>query len=280
MRKEERIEALKRYDAAMTVYGEKLPGDGLQELPSNGDAIRNKHCMFRLSNILFSDEFALRFCRTATRAELDGNLINERSLFWDDVQAAFVDESPDNHERNMLELNDDNFFSGIDPKMAKKGHSAKKLFAMWKEVNKNYVNAEAKFVSSRQNENDFRNFVSGRGDVLYLRKWLLMRQYSHRVLFAKDEFDTLELATALSAQPKSTATVTPSKCRSNEALASMASSFDEYVMDRRDQAGCGSSSSMLQQRSQIIRMMADIRNQIANVDGNLCIVKTLSLQRP
>ncbi|KAG4062745.1 hypothetical protein PC123_g2451 [Phytophthora cactorum] len=269
MRKEERIEALKRYDAAMTVYGEKLPGDGLQELPSNGDAIRNKHCMFRLSNILFSDEFALRFCRTATRAELDGNLINERSLFWDDVQAAFVDESPDNHERNMLELNDDNFFSGIDPKMAKKGHSAKKLFAMWKEVNKNYVNAEAKFVSSRQNENDFRNFRKPG-----------MTNFVKGVLFAKDEFDTLELATALSAQPKSTATVTPSKCRSNEALASMASSFDEYVMDRRDQAGCGSSSSMLQQRSQIIRMMADIRNQIANVDGNLCVVKTLSLQRP
>ncbi|KAG3056603.1 hypothetical protein PC122_g21303 [Phytophthora cactorum] len=99
MRKEERIEVLKQYGATMTAYGEKLTGDGVQNVHANGDAICSKHCM--------------RCGTQATQSELDSKLINERSEFWVDVQAAFVDECPDNHERNILEFNDDDFFSGI-----------------------------------------------------------------------------------------------------------------------------------------------------------------------
>ncbi|KAG2895154.1 hypothetical protein PC117_g23312 [Phytophthora cactorum] len=48
MRKEERIEVLKQYGATMTAYGEKLTGDGVQNVHANGDAICSKHCMFHL----------------------------------------------------------------------------------------------------------------------------------------------------------------------------------------------------------------------------------------
>ncbi|EEY68062.1 uncharacterized protein PITG_18567 [Phytophthora infestans T30-4] len=35
--------------------------------------------------------------------------------------------------------------------------SAKKLFEMWKDVNKHYIVAEKKFTTSVQHENEFRN---------------------------------------------------------------------------------------------------------------------------
>ncbi|KAG2798614.1 hypothetical protein PC116_g17074 [Phytophthora cactorum] len=86
-------------------------------------------------------------------------------------------------------------------------------------------------------------------------------------LLAKAELDTLELTAASNPQIESTTAVTSYKRKSREALESMASSFKTYAMDRRDEAGRGSCSSKLQQRSQNLSMMADIRSQIADVDG-------------
>ncbi|KAF4039284.1 hypothetical protein GN244_ATG08579 [Phytophthora infestans] len=58
------------------------------------------------------------------------------------------------------------------PPLAKTVHSSKKLYSMRKEVNRNYLEAHTKFSASGQNDNEYCNFVKGRGDVLYLRKWL------------------------------------------------------------------------------------------------------------
>ncbi|KAG1688094.1 hypothetical protein DVH05_004410 [Phytophthora capsici] len=106
----------------------------------------------------------------ATRAEWDGKLLNDRSGFWTEVREAFVGACPPDHERNRLEFDDDDFFAGINPALAKPVHSSRKLYSMWKEVNRNYLEAHTKFSASGKNDNEFRNFVKGRGDVLYLQK--------------------------------------------------------------------------------------------------------------
>eukprot|EP00644_Phytophthora_capsici_P009087 jgi/Phyca11/102261/e_gw1.6.607.1 len=169
--KEDRVKALLKKK-----YGRALPGDSTQLVEH--DETRSKHCMFRLLNVLFSDEFAERFSRTgdsATRTELDGKLLNKKSDIWLDVRTAFVYICPEDDERNEMVFNDDSFFNGVNPALAKKVHSAKKLHSMWKEVNGNYFEAQTKFSCSGQNENEFGNFGGGRGDVLYLRRWLMAR---------------------------------------------------------------------------------------------------------
>ncbi|GMF49327.1 unnamed protein product [Phytophthora fragariaefolia] len=124
----DRANALLSYDEAKKKYAEKLAGDGVQIVNQYGT--RSKHCMFRLINNIFSNEFAERFFRigdTATRTELDGKLLNERSNFWLDVRATFIDTYPAGNERNLLVFDDDADFFGIDPSLAKNFHSAKKL---------------------------------------------------------------------------------------------------------------------------------------------------------
>ncbi|EEY57108.1 uncharacterized protein PITG_22252 [Phytophthora infestans T30-4] len=81
--------------------------------------------MYRLLNLLFSDEFATRFSQS------------------------------EDHLVNPLHFEDD-FFKDIDPSVTK-ALSAKKLFEMWKDVNKHYIVAEKKFTTSVQHENEFRN---------------------------------------------------------------------------------------------------------------------------
>ncbi|GMF57968.1 unnamed protein product [Phytophthora fragariaefolia] len=185
---------------------------------------------------------------TATRTELDGKLLNERSDFWLDVRAAFVDTYPDGDERYLLMFDDDAYFVGIDPALTKNVHSAKNPHKMWKEASNNYFEAHRKFSSSGQNENEFRNFVDGRGDGLYLRKWLQTERinYLKGGLLSSDELDRMDPTTLVRDVPKNTTNLTPSKRKSHGALGLMAQSFSEYVSDRRQDAQRKSTSSQLQ----------------------------------
>ncbi|EEY66253.1 uncharacterized protein PITG_03810 [Phytophthora infestans T30-4] len=88
----------------------------------------------------------------APRADVDNRTLREKSGFWKDVQAAFVQR-------------------GVDPSVVKP-HSSKKLFDMSKEVIRLYFSAEERFTASGKNENDFANFVNKNGAVFYLPKWL------------------------------------------------------------------------------------------------------------
>ncbi|KAF4149406.1 hypothetical protein GN958_ATG01378 [Phytophthora infestans] len=107
-----------------------------------------------------SDEFATRFSQSGDkppRAALDTREVNDRSCFWADVQAAFATTYAEDHPVNLLHIEDD-FFKDIDLSVTKV-HSAKKLFEMWKDVNKHYIVAEKRFTTSGQHENEFKNFV-------------------------------------------------------------------------------------------------------------------------
>ncbi|KAF4139002.1 hypothetical protein GN958_ATG11809 [Phytophthora infestans] len=251
MRKQERNEALERYDAAIRVYTQKLPGDDVQIVTE--DSTRSRHC------------------DTATLAELDGKLLTDRSDFWTEVREAFVGACPPDHERNRLEFDDDDdFFTGINPPLAKTVHSSKKLYSMRKEVNRNYLEAHTKFSASGQNDNEYRNFVKGRGDVLYLQKKTGLNNFVKGSLLASDEVDTQDPTTLTCARVLD---ITPSKRKSHEALEEMASSFKSYVQDRKEEAQREteerkeealrvSRSSQLEERSKIYDKLERVRGQI------------------
>ncbi|KAE9291535.1 hypothetical protein PR003_g25007 [Phytophthora rubi] len=176
MKKGERIDVLRRQDVARATYDGILLGDEGESASTNAVTKWAKHCWYRLLNILFSDEFSTRFSQSgdmASRAELDSKSVNDRSRFWQEVRAAFVQQYPRTHERNLL-LFEDDMFAGADPSVTR-SHSASKLLKMSKEVIKNYFIAEQKFTTSGQNEDEFWKFVDKRGAVLYMRKWLTLK---------------------------------------------------------------------------------------------------------
>ncbi|KAG1711528.1 hypothetical protein DVH05_008780 [Phytophthora capsici] len=212
----------------------------------------------------------------ATRAELD------------EVREAFVGACPPDHERNRLEFDDDDFFAGMNPALAKPVHSSRKLYSMWKEVNRNYLEAHTKFSASGQNGKEFRNFVKGRGDVLYLRKWLSkkpgLNNFVKGGLLLSDEVDTQDPTTLTGARVLD---ITPSKRKSREALEEMASSFKSYVQDRKEEAQREteerkeealrvSRSSWLEERSKIYDMLERVRGQIRELNKDLAAPDTLN----
>ncbi|KAE9074445.1 hypothetical protein PF010_g24670 [Phytophthora fragariae] len=153
MKKGERIDVLRRQDVARATYDGILLGDEGESASTN--AVTNQ-----------SGDMA-------SRAELDSKSVNDRSRFWQEVRAAFVQQYPRTHERNLL-LFEDDMFAGADPSVTR-SHSASKLLKMSKEVIKNYFIAEQKFTTSGQNEDEFWKFVDKRGAVLYMRKWLTLK---------------------------------------------------------------------------------------------------------
>ena len=78
--------------------------------------------------------------------ELDGSTPE----FWTDVSMAFKDET-----KYGEILFDGDEFSSINPSNFKKHFGAKKLQAMWKEMNKNYKAALSKYRLSGQHDPDF-----------------------------------------------------------------------------------------------------------------------------
>ncbi|KAF4133251.1 hypothetical protein GN958_ATG17597 [Phytophthora infestans] len=130
LKKDERITILMHHDMLQASIGSST-------IDSTSVGARTRHCMYRLLDLLFSDEFATRFSQSGdepSRAALDTREVIDRSCFWADVQTAFA----------------------TTPSVTK-ALSAKKLFEMWKDVNKHYIVAEKKFTTSVQHENEFRN---------------------------------------------------------------------------------------------------------------------------
>ncbi|KAE8904337.1 hypothetical protein PF003_g12034 [Phytophthora fragariae] len=218
-KKDERIAILRRHDVAKAVYGGLMVGD-----TENVSVVENrtKHCPYRLLNILFSNEFATRFGQSGDkppRADLDTRAVADKSCFWQDVHVAHVTVYPADHSVNALEFSHD-FFVGIDPSTVK-DHSSKKLFDMWKEMNRYYILAEKKFTASGQHEDNFPNFVDSRGYVVYLRKWLEIKpelnNFVKSGMLDKDQFDTLDENASASASLSSSNT-TPSKSKVRESF--------------------------------------------------------------
>ncbi|KAF4133969.1 hypothetical protein GN958_ATG16814, partial [Phytophthora infestans] len=141
----ERISIRLRHDAAKQAYDGLLLGDGGQPTGKNAVSARN----------------------TAPRADVDSRTLREKSSFWQDVQAAFVQRYPLDHEQNQL-MFDHELFRRVDPSLVKP-HSSKKLYDMSKEIIRLYFSADERITASGQNENDFPNSVNKNGAVPYLR---------------------------------------------------------------------------------------------------------------
>ncbi|KAF4134291.1 hypothetical protein GN958_ATG16519 [Phytophthora infestans] len=87
--------------------------------------------MYRLLNILFSDDLAARFSESGNkppRADLNTRSVNDKSNFWLDVRSAFMQTYPEDHALHQL-VADEDLFLGIDTSTFKP-HSAKKLYEM------------------------------------------------------------------------------------------------------------------------------------------------------
>ncbi|KAF4128548.1 hypothetical protein GN958_ATG07360 [Phytophthora infestans] len=152
---------------------------------------------------------------------------------------------------------------------------------MWKDVNKHYIVAEKKFTTSGQHENKFRNFVQGRGYVLYLQKWLTVKHeltnFTKGGLLPKDELDTLAIKSSQTSE-SSTKETTPSNSnrKSAETLERLAIAFDNYVKDRRVEAAHAKvdrdrevARSELKKKSAVISLLNDIRRHLYDVDKEI-----------
>ncbi|KAF4130477.1 hypothetical protein GN958_ATG20371 [Phytophthora infestans] len=230
MRKQERNEALERYDAAIRVYTQKLPGDDVQIVTE--DSTRSRHLISGQKSVKLSWALALR---------------TMSAIGWNSTTTTTS-----------------------SPPLAKTVHSSKKLYSMRNEVNRNYLEAHTKFSASGQNDNEYCNFVKGRGDVLYLQKKTGLNNFVKGSLLASDEVDTQDPTTLTCARVLD---ITPSKRKSHEALEEMASSFKSYVQDRKEEAQREteerkeealrvSRSSQLEERSKIYDKLERVRGQI------------------
>lgn len=68
MKKGERVDILVRIDLAAKFFGNVVLGDVNGSSKKKKVGARTKHCMYRLLNILFSDEFAARFSQSGNKA--------------------------------------------------------------------------------------------------------------------------------------------------------------------------------------------------------------------
>ncbi|KAF4135516.1 hypothetical protein GN958_ATG15288 [Phytophthora infestans] len=243
--------------------------------------------MYRLLNILFSDDLAARFSESGNkppRDDLDTRSVSDKSSFWLDVRSAFMHTYPEDHALHQLVAEDD-FFLGIDTSTFKP-HSAKKLYEMWKEVDKLYIIAERKFTTSGQHENEFRNFVNGCGYVLYLQKCLNLkpelRNFAKGGLLSTDEYDTLDdNGEAVFKSPAARPTPSKGKRGNSEHMEVFTGAFVEYVKDRRveaERAGT-SASTHLQEKSCILKMLRDIRHQLSELDTEMANAGEATMER-
>jgi hypothetical protein len=95
------------------------------------------------------------------------------SLFWEQVQKAFVTKSAGLMEYDRLHFADDEVFCdreiAINPSVIVK-HDWKKLRSMWKTVNADYKAALTRFTLSGNHDSNFFSFCNGKLETYYL--WL------------------------------------------------------------------------------------------------------------
>ncbi|KAF4128480.1 hypothetical protein GN958_ATG22332 [Phytophthora infestans] len=90
------MKQLRNFDRTYQLYDQIAVGSGGQKRKASPDqTIKTKHCMFRLLNVIFSDDFATRLTESngpVTHMDLDRGAVNERSQFWTDIADSFAQE--------------------------------------------------------------------------------------------------------------------------------------------------------------------------------------------
>ncbi|KAK1947410.1 hypothetical protein P3T76_001420 [Phytophthora citrophthora] len=184
------IKCLRRYDDLVN------QGEHTSEASTlaTGCTRRTKHCVFRLTNVLMSNDFVIRLIEVTDknfdRQDLDDVQASQKAQFWKDVETNFC--SNDKDCNGLIE--DDVAFEGINPSIVVK-HNAAKLEELWAEVRSIFSIYEANFRMSGTHSRDFKKFVRGQADVLYLWYWLKLRPDAlsnvRGGLYVEDEFDTM-----------------------------------------------------------------------------------------
>eukprot|EP00644_Phytophthora_capsici_P019573 jgi/Phyca11/133301/e_gw1.408.2.1 len=166
-KKSDRITCLRRYDELMNSGESSLAASTM----AAGGTRRTKHCTFRLTNVVLSDNLFMRLIEATgenfDRADLDDVQSSVKNQFWRDVATAY--HSNDEAFRGLI--NDDPAFGDIDPGIIVP-HSPTKLEDLWKELTSFYSICSANFRLSGTHEREFKQFVQGKMDVLYLWYWL------------------------------------------------------------------------------------------------------------
>ncbi|KAE9017128.1 hypothetical protein PR002_g13475 [Phytophthora rubi] len=208
--KADRIKCLRHYDALVN----KGEGSSAASTMASGNTRRTKHCMFRLTNVLLSKNMVTRLIETTgknfDRADLDDVQASQKALFWRDVAATY---QMDDEEYSGL-IADDADFDGIEPGTIVP-HSAAMLEECWKELTSFYSIYEANFRLSGTNDREFKKFVHGKVDVLYLWYWTKIRpevlNCARGGMYEEDEYDSLADSSAtLTRERRSTPSATPS----------------------------------------------------------------------
>lgn len=123
-------------------------------------------CVFRLINVLFSDEYAEQLSRCgdlATRHQLDTKSINSSSPFWKDVTQSYNDEDDATYDvvTHVVDC-----FSMVDPASFRR-HDGKKLWDMWNNLLRDYRKILVNFTKSGNN-GSFDTFHHGNLAAYYL----------------------------------------------------------------------------------------------------------------
>ncbi|KAK1934331.1 Tetratricopeptide repeat protein 1 [Phytophthora citrophthora] len=188
--KADRIKCLRRYDDLVN------QGEHTSEASTlaTGSTRCTKHCVFRLINVLMSNDFVMRLIEVTgknfDRQDLDDVQGSQKAQFWKDVETKFCSNDKDCNEL----IEDDVAFEGINPSIVVK-HNAAKLEEIWAEVRSFFSIYEANFRMSGTHSRHFKKFVRRHADVLYLWYWLKLRPDAlinvRGGLYVEDEFDTM-----------------------------------------------------------------------------------------
>ncbi|KAF4043455.1 hypothetical protein GN244_ATG04221 [Phytophthora infestans] len=168
--KADRIRCYRRYDELMN-SGQSASAASTM---AAGGTRRTKHCTFRLANVVLSDNLFMRLIeatgRSFDRTDLDDAQSSAKSQFGRDVAAAY--HSNDEVFRGLIE--DDPAFEDIDPGVIVP-HNQAKLEELWKELTSFFSVCAANFRLLGTHDHEFKQFVHGKMDVLYLWYWLEKR---------------------------------------------------------------------------------------------------------
>ena len=148
-------------------------------------------CIFRLLNLLLSDDFCEDFSRIGDKVDREAldSKISPIDMFWERVSSSFKDKN----KYNGLIDDEEEWFDKFDPEKVIP-HSPTKLMKIWKDCNLNYTKCISCYNVSGNHNTDFKPFCDGKADVLYLHKWLQIKtnliDFFNGGLLEEDCFDS------------------------------------------------------------------------------------------
>lgn len=147
--------------------------DDLDEIQTLQAPREQPHCIFRLLNVLFNDEFKgclIGLGGTRSCEQLSGR-VSPDTAFWTAVQKAIVINSEE--DINQLQSRRDVYeHYAFDPSVIVQ-HGWIKLKSIFANVRLKYRVVNANLKQSDTHDNDFWNFYNGQVDRFYLHQFII-----------------------------------------------------------------------------------------------------------